>query len=77
MQYPGTGIEFADSESGSTWCGTEGNACISCGTGIKGQALSSRCAVRTMSPRIYNRLNVLQKLVRRETNEGGQFCLSQ
>ncbi|KAK2192294.1 hypothetical protein NP493_35g06091 [Ridgeia piscesae] len=66
VQFAGRNIVFEDSERSSAWCGRSGNLCVDCTAGIKGQASSTRCADRMMSPRLYRSMRVLQKLVREQ-----------
>ncbi|XP_069124119.1 uncharacterized protein [Argopecten irradians] len=63
-QYMGTNVEFENHERTSAWCGSVGQACIDCRTGIVGNALTQRCAARTMSYRMYKVINTLQTFVR-------------
>lgn len=69
VQYQGSNIVFENSESGSSWCGEEGNACPTCGSKIHGNSLSKRCADRVMSPRLLKLLNKLQRKVRISMND--------
>ncbi|XP_060063958.1 uncharacterized protein LOC132544391 [Ylistrum balloti] len=63
-QYMGTNVEFVNHERTSAWCGFVGQPCVDCRAAIVGNALSQRCAARTMSYRMHKIINTLQKFVR-------------
>ncbi|XP_022111291.1 uncharacterized protein LOC110990548 [Acanthaster planci] len=63
VQYPGTLIAFENEERSAAWCGVEDRSCVDCTAHMKGFALNSRCADRTMSARLMATLKTLGKLV--------------
>ncbi|XP_066265527.1 uncharacterized protein [Branchiostoma lanceolatum] len=68
VQYPASYILFADEESSSSWCGTEGAPCNPCASHPAGFTPSQRCADRTMSKRLFTALRRVDKHVRAQLN---------
>ncbi|XP_038060132.1 uncharacterized protein LOC119731158 [Patiria miniata] len=66
VQYPGSLIAFENEERSAAWCGVEDRSCVDCTAHMKGFALNSRCADRTMSARLMGFLRTLGKLVSNE-----------
>ncbi|XP_070580394.1 uncharacterized protein [Ptychodera flava] len=71
VQYAGRNIEFENAESLSSWCGTQGRACVDCKAGIKGSTPDSRCADRVMSTRLISVIKYLQMMVRNHWSASG------